>query len=149
GPSPALRILFYRLARLASRPVSLVIVFDGPLRPGLKRGKKVLPTEYFLAQHLRAFAQAFGFFEHTAPGEAEAELAEMNRIGTIDAVLTDDIDVLAFGAHTVIRNPNIKHDRDDVCVYTACAIKEHTDVCLDRDDMVLIAVLSGGGDYSP
>lgn len=65
GPSPALRILFYRLARLASRPVSLVIVFDGPLRPGLKRGKKVLPTEYFLAQHLRAFAQAFGFFEHT------------------------------------------------------------------------------------
>jgi holliday junction resolvase YEN1 len=38
-----------------------------------------------------------------APGEAEAELAYLNRIGVIDAVLTDDVDTLVFGASLVIR----------------------------------------------
>lgn len=37
-----------------------------------------------------------------APGEAEAELAYLNRLGAIDAVITDDIDCLAFGATYVL-----------------------------------------------
>ena len=38
-----------------------------------------------------------------APGEAEAELAYLNQIGVIDAVWTDDVDTLVFGATLVIR----------------------------------------------
>lgn len=38
-----------------------------------------------------------------APAEAEAELAYLNRIGMIDAVLSDDVDNFLFGAMTVIR----------------------------------------------
>jgi holliday junction resolvase YEN1 len=38
-----------------------------------------------------------------APGEAEAELALMNSLGIIDAVITDDSDIFLFGAVTVIR----------------------------------------------
>jgi Holliday junction resolvase YEN1 len=38
-----------------------------------------------------------------APGEAEAELAYLNRIGSIDAVLSDDVDNFLFGATMVIR----------------------------------------------
>jgi 5'-3' exonuclease len=38
-----------------------------------------------------------------APGEAEAELAYLNRIGLIDAVLSDDVDNFLFGATMVIR----------------------------------------------
>jgi 5'-3' exonuclease len=38
-----------------------------------------------------------------APGEAEAELAELNSCGIIDAVLTEDSDTLVFGAQCVIR----------------------------------------------
>lgn len=38
-----------------------------------------------------------------APGEAEAELAIMNRQGKIDAVLSDDVDALLFGATCLIR----------------------------------------------
>ena len=38
-----------------------------------------------------------------APGEAEAELAYLNSIGIIDAVLSDDVDNFLFGANTVIR----------------------------------------------
>ena len=36
-------------------------------------------------------------------GEAEAELAFLNRIGVIDGVLTDDVDTFIFGANMVIR----------------------------------------------
>jgi len=38
-----------------------------------------------------------------APGEAEAELAYLNRIGVIDGILSDDVDNFLFGATTVIR----------------------------------------------
>ncbi len=38
-----------------------------------------------------------------APGEAEAELAHLNNIGVIDAVLSDDVDNFLFGAKMVIR----------------------------------------------
>jgi Holliday junction resolvase YEN1 len=38
-----------------------------------------------------------------APGEAEAELAYLNRWGSIDAIYTKDGDALAFGATTVLR----------------------------------------------
>ena len=44
---------------------------------------------------VRAFAQALG--------EAEAELAYLNNVGIIDAIMTDDVDTLLFGARTVIR----------------------------------------------
>ena len=38
-----------------------------------------------------------------APGEAEAELAHLNSIGIIDAILSDDVDSFLFGAKVVIR----------------------------------------------
>ena len=38
-----------------------------------------------------------------APGEAEAELAFLNRTGVIDAVLSDDVDTFVFGGTVVIR----------------------------------------------
>lgn len=41
--------------------------------------------------------------ECQAPGEAEAELAYLNGIGVIDAVLSDDVDNFLFGAQTVLR----------------------------------------------
>ncbi len=44
-----------------------------------------------------------------APGEAEAELAYLNRLGVIDAVLSDDVDNFLFGATLVMRKcvPNL------------------------------------------
>lgn len=42
-------------------------------------------------------------YDAQAPGEAEAELAYLNRTGVIDAVLSDDVDNFLFGATMVIR----------------------------------------------
>ena len=38
-----------------------------------------------------------------AAGEAEAELAFLNRIGAVDAIMTDDADAFLFGAKVIIR----------------------------------------------
>ncbi|KIP01684.1 hypothetical protein PHLGIDRAFT_80251 [Phlebiopsis gigantea 11061_1 CR5-6] len=148
GPCPALRTIFYRLGRFASMPVALVVVFDGPSCPSVKRGKNVVHRERIFISQMKELIQAFGFHVHDAPGEAEAELAAMNRAGAIDAVLTDDSDVLVFGAHTVIRNPNVKQDQDNVRVYTTHSVASCFGAALDRDGLVLVAILSGG-DYAP
>lgn len=52
---------------------------------------------------MKNIIDAFGFEWRMAPGEAEAELAYLNRIGIIDAVLSDDVDNFLFGATMVIR----------------------------------------------
>jgi Holliday junction resolvase YEN1 len=38
-----------------------------------------------------------------APGEAEAELASMSRLGIVDAIITEDSDAIVFGATTILR----------------------------------------------
>ena len=38
-----------------------------------------------------------------AKGEAEAELAYLNQIGSLDAIISDDVDALVFGARVVIK----------------------------------------------
>jgi Holliday junction resolvase YEN1 len=38
-----------------------------------------------------------------APGEAEAELASLNKLGRIDAVLMQDSDALVFGVRCILK----------------------------------------------
>ncbi|KAG8829240.1 hypothetical protein FRC17_006912 [Serendipita sp. 399] len=96
-----------------------------------------------------------------APGEAEAELAFLNRIEVIDVILSDDVDNFLFGATLVMRNPsatlsgNRAHairnadGRDDgkhVVLFSAEKIREHLEVGLTHGGFILIGLLSGG-DY--
>ncbi len=111
GANADLRMLFFRLANLFALPILPVFVFDGSQKPSLKRGM----THSYSAQSQGGFAglqllhdfkeliRAFGFIVHEAPGEAEAELAWLSEYGFLDVVLTDDADVLAFGARKVLR----------------------------------------------
>lgn len=100
-------------------PFLPLFVFDGPKRPSVKRGKRVSGNNHWLTTGMKNIIEAFGFEWRTvsngylrgsikanlyqAPGEAEAELAYLNRIGAIDAVLSDDVDNFLFGATMVIR----------------------------------------------
>jgi XPG I-region len=123
GENPELRCLFYKLASFLKVPVTPLFVFDGPSRPGSKRGKRVIAKPHWLTKPFQELLEAFGFPYYTvsihrsvvlyissksldgqqAPGEAEAELACLNRAKIIDAVITDDSDALLFGAAHVIR----------------------------------------------
>ena len=102
-------------------PFLPLFVFDGPKRPKVKRGKRISGGKHWLVDSVKAVIEAFGFewrmvrsrllFLHPArftdslqaPGEAEAELAHLNNIGVIDAVLSDDVDAFLFVSKVVIR----------------------------------------------
>ncbi|KAI9430462.1 PIN domain-like protein [Lactarius indigo] len=161
GENPELRTLFFRCARLASAPFLPLFIFDGPKRPKVKRGKRISKGKHWLVDSMKEFIEAFGFEWRMAPGEAEAELAHLNSIGVIDAVLSDDVDNFLFGAKTVIRSTSVnlsgnsKHtmknadgrvDDNHSTVYTSAEILMHPSVQLTRGGLILIGLLSGG-DY--
>jgi Holliday junction resolvase YEN1 len=118
GENPELRTLFFRCSRLLGMPFLPVFVFDGPKRPSVKRNKRISGNAHWLTNGMKNIIEAFGFEWKTvrrmlhcrsatntlqAPGEAEAELAFLNRAGFIDAVLSDDVDTFVFGATMVVR----------------------------------------------
>ncbi|KAG0699959.1 hypothetical protein DFH29DRAFT_876913 [Suillus ampliporus] len=113
------------LLKVISEPSFLpLFVFDGNERPKIKRGSdkmgKLRPQPYVwdeeTAGHIwhgmvngeadvirtRSIADAF-----QALSAAEADLACLNRYGVIDAILTDNVDVLVFSALQVIKNSSL------------------------------------------
>ncbi|KAI0255432.1 hypothetical protein BJV78DRAFT_1279225 [Lactifluus subvellereus] len=163
GENPELRTLFFRCARLLNAPFLPLFIFDGPKRPKVKRGKRISGEKHWLVDSMKKIIEVFGFEWRMAPGEAEAELAHLNSIGVIDAILSDDVDNFLFGAKMVIRNPSVnltgnnKHatknadgrvDGNHSTIYTSIDILAHPSVQLTRGGLILIGLLSGG-DYHP
>ncbi|KAJ7812414.1 PIN domain-like protein [Mycena leptocephala] len=145
GRNPELRALFWKLTALNQVGVTAVFPFDGPNRPSIKRDKQVGSKPHWLVQEFTELIELFGFHHYTAPGEADAELAYLDRLGHIDAILTDDGDVALFGARRIIRKLN-KNDRDEITVYTSAALQSTAGVGLTQGGILLIAIMSGG-DY--
>ncbi|KAK0466671.1 PIN domain-like protein [Armillaria novae-zelandiae] len=137
--SPAQASLFKRIGRLFHLPVVPLFVFDGPRRPVNKRKKNITKTSDWLTADFKRLLDGFGFSYWEAPGEAEAELAMLSKLGLIDAVMSEDFDTMVFGAQRVIR---IKEESDSqylIEVYEAGSK-------FSRNNLVTIALLAGG-DY--
>ncbi|KAF1952424.1 hypothetical protein CC80DRAFT_518698 [Byssothecium circinans] len=152
GTNPALRTFYYRLLRLISLSIHPIFVFDGPNKPPFKRNKRTGPNVASIPEFLaKQLLKQFGFPMHLAPGEAEAECALLQREGIVDAVLSEDVDTLMFGSSVTIRNwsPEQKTGKTPthVNVYDAAKTKAGP-AGLDREGMILIALMSGG-DYIP
>ncbi|KAI5858670.1 hypothetical protein BZA05DRAFT_10514 [Tricharina praecox] len=150
GSNPALRTVYYRILRLLSHNITPLFVFDGPHRPAFKRGQKtntkLTPSLIRLSKKL---LKLFGVPFHTAPGEAEAECALLNREGIVDAVLSEDVDTLMFGAKTILRKwsgEGKSTAATHVTVHHADAIEARSK--LTREGLVLVALMRGG-DYLP
>lgn len=85
----------------------------------LKRmGVPVIQVQLCFSFHHHAFSfLKFFFILHTqnsafqAPGDAEAQCARLVRDGVVDAVASEDMDTLPFGANVLIRQLNAKKDR--------------------------------------
>ena len=152
GKNPALRTLYYRLLRLLALCIHPLFVFDGPNRPPFKRGRKVAPGAGCLQNsHTKKLLECFGFPYHTAPGEAEAECALLQKENFVDAVLSEDVDTMMFGCSMTMRTWTAEGARGSkspthVNIHNAVSTKEKTG--LDSEGMILIALMSGG-DYIP
>jgi len=150
GKNPALRTLFFRLLKILALPIQPVFVYDGKNKPLTKRGKTVsrygtcIPNE--LSKNLVA---RFQFPHHTAPGEAEAECAYLQKNGIVDAVMSQDADAIMFGSTLTLRDWSKEGSKGNktpthVNVLDEVRIKEISG--LDAPGMILVALLSGG-DY--
>lgn len=58
---------------------------------------------HHLTEGMKKLINIFGWQWVMARGKAEAELAQMNANGEIDAVMTDNVDAFLFGAKMVIK----------------------------------------------
>jgi holliday junction resolvase YEN1 len=152
GTNPALRTFYYRLLRLISHSIHPLFVFDGPNKPPFKRSKRTGPNIASIPEFLaKQLLKQFGLVFHIAPGEAEAECALLQQQGIVDAVLSEDVDTLMFGSGITLRNWSSEAGRSNktpshVNLYDAKKTKEGSG--LDREGMILIALMSGG-DYVP
>ncbi|KAG2130467.1 PIN domain-like protein [Suillus bovinus] len=106
---------------------------DGPM----PRVVKTLLYTHWMTKPTQHILDAFNIQWFMAKGEAEAELAAMNGTGMIDAVMTDDSDVFAFGGRLILRNSSLSDSTVDV--YRAN---------LPWEDYALVSLLCGS-DYDP
>ncbi len=63
GPD-AQRLFFYKLCNLIQYPVTWVFVFDGPFRPEVKRGTKVVQRTLQWVGPCKQLVTAFGLIVH-------------------------------------------------------------------------------------
>ncbi|KAJ7693366.1 PIN domain-like protein [Mycena rosella] len=145
GQTLVLEKLFYQLCNFSLAPVTLVFIFDGPGRPSVKRGTKVIYRPAWLIQHLKTMITSFGYYVYDAPGEAEAELGQLSEHGKIDGIITEDSDAFIFGAQCVIRTAG-PYVENMSSIYTMESIETTNSVSLDKDGLFLCALLIGG-DY--
>lgn len=96
------RQLIRRLAAIISSGADLVMVFDGPNHPRKLRNLRKLNGESAIASLAREITQKLGIPHVDAPGEAEAQCAYLQQTGIVDVVFSNDADVLAYGATSVI-----------------------------------------------
>lgn len=85
----------------------------------------------------------FGIPYITAPMEAEAQCAELYRLGLVDGIVTDDSDCFLFGGSRIYKNMfNQKQ-------YVECYISEDIEntIGLDNDKLIELALLLGS-DYT-
>ncbi|KAI1629597.1 DNA excision repair protein ERCC-5 [Exophiala viscosa] len=150
GKNPALRTLFYRLLKLLALPIDPVFVYDGKNKPLTKRGKTVSRYGSCISNETsKKLIQAFRFPHHTAPGEAEAECAMLQRNGLVDAVMSQDVDAIMFGSTLTLRDWSkeaSKHNKSPTHVNVLDMPRIKSFSGLDPDGMILVALLSGG-DY--
>jgi Holliday junction resolvase YEN1 len=152
GSNPAIRTLFYRLVRLMGHSIQPLFVFDGPNKPAFKRGKRSAGQGDATSKAMmKRLIRLFGFAAHDAPGEAEAECALLQQKGVVDAVLSEDVDTIMFGCGKTMRSWSAESKGSatptHVTVYDADALRKG-EKGLDREGMVLVALMSGG-DYLP
>ncbi|KAK9369779.1 hypothetical protein V1509DRAFT_619086 [Lipomyces kononenkoae] len=96
-----------------------------------------------MVQECQELLSRFGIPYVTAPMEAEAQCAELLRLGLVDGVITDDSDIFLFGASRVYKN--LFNQAKFVECYFSKDIKNELD--LDQKGMIVLAHLLGS-DYT-
>ncbi|KAI0783664.1 hypothetical protein C8Q75DRAFT_430432 [Abortiporus biennis] len=96
-----------------------------------------------MINQIMVMLRLFGIPYITAPMEAEAQCAELLRLGLVDGIITDDSDVFLFGGARVLKNM-FNQSKTVECFLSTDLERE---LGLDRDKLVRLAYLLGS-DYT-
>lgn len=96
-----------------------------------------------MIQDVQELLTRFGVPYITAPMEAEAQCAELLRLGLVNGIITDDSDVFLFGGDKIYKN--MFHEKTFVEFYDGESIRR--DLGLTRENFIEIAQLLGS-DYT-
>ncbi|KAF8253994.1 PIN domain-like protein [Wilcoxina mikolae CBS 423.85] len=121
--------------------------YERELKSLRKQQKKDLrdadEVSQMMIQECQQLLKLFGLPYITAPMEAEAQCAELVKLGLVDGIVTDDSDVFLFGGTRVYRH--MFNDRHTVqCYLTSDLEKEFS---LDQKRLIAAAQLLGS-DYT-
>jgi DNA excision repair protein ERCC-5 len=100
-------------------------------------------VSHIMITECQALLRLFGLPYITAPMEAEAQCAELVRLGLVDGVVTDDCDIFLFGGTRVYKN--MFNSNKFVECYLSSDIEK--ELSLTRDQLISIAHLLGS-DYT-
>jgi len=106
-----------------------------------RRSSETVTSE--MVDECRALLDLFGVPYITSPSEAEAQCAELNRLGLVDGIVTDDSDVFLFGGATIYKN--MFHLKKYVERFTASQLSAK--LGLSRHRLISLAMLLGS-DYT-
>ncbi|QFZ26724.1 putative DNA repair protein [Clavispora lusitaniae] len=96
-----------------------------------------------MIRDVQELLKRFGIPYITAPMEAEAQCAELFRMGLVDGIVTDDSDCFLFGGSRIYKN--MFNQKQYVECYIAEDIKNK--IGLDQDKLIELAMLLGS-DYT-
>uniref|UniRef100_A0A3B4UBZ2 Zgc:110269 n=1 Tax=Seriola dumerili TaxID=41447 RepID=A0A3B4UBZ2_SERDU len=109
--------LFFRTLTFLEHGIKPVFVFDG--KPPGEKAAVVMRLDSFVLNVASSqtkdclhLLRLLGVPFIQAPGDAEAMCAWLVRAGTVDAVASEDMDSLPFGANILIRQLNAKKDSE-------------------------------------
>lgn len=125
-------------------PINNSITDEQLLQEKLQKAKRDLDevTETMI-RDVQELLKRFGIPYITAPMEAEAQCAELFRMGLVDGIVTDDSDCFLFGGSRIYKNMfNQKQ-------YVECYISDDIEhkIGLDQNKLIELALLLGS-DYT-
>ena len=141
--NPVEKNIFHRLLPLLCLNIQLLFIFDGPKRPE-KKGRIPAAKQPCTVALFKELLAGLGIPYHVAHAEAEAECARLATLNLVDAVWSEDSDVLMFGASNLLRNDvDNKGQKCKTHVRVHDIAKVHANAGMDRDGLITFAMLAG------
>ncbi|XP_026170117.1 probable flap endonuclease 1 homolog [Mastacembelus armatus] len=146
------RGVFFRTLTFLEHDIKPVFVFDGKppweKRAALKKRAEAAGRNSFnctgaassQTKDCLQLLKLLGVPVIQAPGDAEALCAQLVKEGTVDAVASEDMDTLPFGANVLIRQLNAKRD-SEVTEYSLPKLLEKLDI--EHEEFVDLCILLG------
>ncbi|KAF9061702.1 hypothetical protein BDP27DRAFT_1428689 [Rhodocollybia butyracea] len=138
-------LLLLWMCKLRKKPIVAIFVFDGPDVPHRTHGPFTAPFADDLIRFFQQLIRSNGFYIHQAAGDASVALWQIDK--QVDAVMTEDIRVLVFGAVSLFHTAKFFDDLDTLAFFSTEGLSQRSERPLTPHGIFLLLILMGN-DYA-